>query len=170
MKQGLLAAIIILFMISQCTSVFAETYQDEQYGFKVTYGDEWQLSTAISATIKFSLVSVQRAPSRRPLANIEVSVKELDSAIPLEKYIKNNIKIASVTWRLLEEKSLPSLGEENRLMVMERNMGRHSQKVYKLLAKDKGNVYELTCSMSKLAEATFDKVCADLVASFTLLP
>lgn len=164
-----MVAVILCILFLPLSSVFAETYQDDQHHFKVSYGDEWQLSTAISATIKFSLISKERAPSRRPLAIVEVSVRELDTAIPLKKYIRNNIKIASVTWTLLEEKSLPSLGDDNRLMIMERNMGRHSQKVYKLLVKDQSNVYETSCAMAKIAESTFESSCRNIIESFQLI-
>jgi len=170
MRQKIIQLIIALSLVVFVNSVSAESYEDNQNGFKLDYSDVWQESTALSATIKFSLASSIQAKNRRPLATLSVSVKEMDAILPLEKYIKNNIKIASRTWSILEEKSLPSLGESNRLMIMERNMGRHSQKVYKLIVKNQGRVYETNCAMSKQIVDTFESQCLAVINSFQLIP
>lgn len=170
MKQKYIFALVFCLACLPLTTAWAETYEDKSHHFKISYNDEWQVTNAISPTIKFSLSSVKRAASGRPSASAKVRVSELDKTIPLKKYIKNNVKIASETWKVIEEKSLPAMGDENLLMKMERRIGSHSKKVQTLFVKAKGNVYEVTCSMAKVAEASFEKSCADVIDSFALLP
>ncbi|MDX1812684.1 MAG: hypothetical protein R3240_12085, partial [Gammaproteobacteria bacterium] len=83
-------------------NAYATDFKDEENGFAISYGDEWLINHALSTNVKLSLISKQKlASSRLPTAKADVNVKLLDDEISLSKYIRNDIKVASGTWKIL---------------------------------------------------------------------
>ncbi len=150
---------------------WAETHVDKPAKFQIDYDTEiWQPTHDLSPTVKFALVSIKRAASGRPSARLKIELSELDNNISLEKYVKNNLKVAASAWKIREKTQLPGLGSENVFYKLERKVGNLKKPVQKLFVKTPSHVYELTCSMSKLADAAFQQYCSDTLKSFKLLP
>ena len=176
MKTIQCAFLLLIFGFTLSGTVNAETFTDSEHHFQISYGPAWEINIDLSPTIKFSLISKQHiagsslAGSHRPMANAHVSVKSLDPSISLQIYIKNDIGVASAIWTIIEEKQLPSLREEHKLLVLKRNMGPFSQKVYKLLVKAHGNIYDLSCAFPINQATLFDQRCTSLINSFSVLP
>lgn len=164
----LLSLLILSSLLA--TNSLAESYEDKKAKFKIDFDENWEPTTDLSPTVVYSLVSVKRASSGRPSARLRIALSNLDKDLSLAKYIKNNVKTASAMWKVLKEMQLSSLQAENSFLVMERKIGDRKKQVQKLFVKSNGKVYEVTCSMSKLADDSFKGACAKLFDSFALIP
>ena len=160
----------MLLAVLLSASAFAASHADQENQFTLEFDESWQQSVDPSLSVKFALSSKSKASSGRPFGRMQIRVGHLDKDIPLEKYINNNLKTASAAWNIKQEISVDGLGDENRLLTMERKIGRFSMLVQKLYVKALGNVYELDCSSGIKANDDIIKSCANIIQSFKLLP